>query len=135
MKKWAVLRGTHNDNIMIVRLNTGCKEIMGSKKYSYRMGIAIPFLKSQKDGLPSKKEKNNLDLIEDTIFETFQKDNFSVIAVIITTGNMMEFMIYVSDEKLAIKKVNEIGAKHPNYKFQCYVDKDKKWSGYREFLD
>jgi len=134
-EEWTLLHGEHNNKPMIVRFNTGCKVIMGSKNYSYRMGIAISFIKAQKDGLPNKEEKENLDLIENDIFEIFQEDNFSIVSVIITTNNMMEFMIYISDESSAEGRINMIGSKYPEYKFQCYINKDRDWDGYKGFLN
>ncbi len=133
-EEWTVLHGEHNHTPIIIRLNTGCKEIMGSENYSFRMGIALPFLKPQTDGFPSKEEKINLDLIENEIFEIFQENDFSIISAIITTNNMIEFMIYISDEKSAEGRINMIGSKHPSYKFQCYIVEDKDWNGYKDFL-
>ena len=104
----------------------------GHPEFPYRVGIAVPFLLPQSDGLPNGEENFDFNEIEDTMFDLFQKDNEAIVCAIITTGGMREFVIYSSSNKI-VDKVKQLKSKFSKYDFQNYVSEDKKWDGYKEW--
>jgi hypothetical protein len=130
---WQVSQGQHQGSPLIARVNTWAKEILGHPEFPYRVGIAVPFLSPQADGLPTKEENFGFNEIEDEIFDLFQKDNEAIVCVIITTSGMREFLIYSSTKEVD-EKVNQLKSKFSKYDFQSYVQEDKKWDGYKEWV-
>lgn len=131
--EWQVSQGQHQGNPLVVRVNTWAKEISAHPEFPYRIGIAIPLLSPQNDGLPSEEENSNLNEIEDEIFDLFQINNNAIVCVIITTSGMREFLIYSSSNKVD-DKIKQLESKFPEYDFQNYASEDKKWDGYKEWV-
>lgn len=130
---WQVSQGQHQGNPLFVRVNTWAKEILGHPEFPYRVGIAVPFLSPQADGLPTKEENFDFNEIEDEIFNLFQKENEAIVCVIIITSGMCEFLICSSNREID-EKVNQLKSKFSKYNFQNYVSEDKKWDGYKEWI-
>lgn len=129
---WQVLQGQNQGKPLIARVNTWAKEISGHPEFPYRIGIAVPFLSPQDNGLPTKEEDFDFNEIEDTIFNLFQQDNEAIVCVILTTSGMREFVIYSSTDKIE-DKVKQLKLIFSKYDFQEYISQDKKWDGYREW--
>ena len=91
---WSVLQGNHNGKPILIRLRTIAKELVGDKRYPYRVRIAMPFNHQDKKGMPTSEENQHLDSIEDEIGRLFEDNNEAYICIIITTGGMREFVIY-----------------------------------------
>lgn len=132
-KAWQVSRGEHQDKPLLVRINTWAKELVGHPELPFRIGIAVPFLHPQADGLPTGEENFDFNEIEDAIFDIFQKNNMAIVCVTITTNGMREFLIYSSVDQIE-DQINQLKSKFSKYNFQHYISEDKKWDGYNEWL-
>jgi len=130
---WAVLEGQHNGRIMIIRANEGLKGCIGHPEYPYRVGVAVPFVAPDGDGLPSSDEIPQLDSIEDTIFEVLSTDNESLVAVVITTGGMREFVLYTGAPEQVKLKFEKLKGMIETHRLQMIIEVDKSWKVYKEF--
>ena len=132
-ENWSIFSGTDNGKKIIIRYNKGLGEKYeyGDPKHPFRAGIAIPFQNPDSTGLPSPDENQVFSNIEDSIFEKVQDQKRGVIAAIITTNGMREFMMYIKTANELNAPLAELQKKYPSYKFTNYVTEDLGWTDYR----
>jgi hypothetical protein len=131
--QWSVLQGEYNGKPMLTRLNIGIKPLVGNKSYPYRIGIAVPYINPQSNGLPSGEENLRFNDIEDKINNYFSKKQIGYLCVIITTNGMKEYMIYSKVDKIS-DLIDSLKQNNSDYDFQHYVSRDDGWEGYNQFL-
>src|SRR5207247_2195903 len=91
---WSVGQGEHNGRIMIVRSNTGYRNVGSVPGYEHQVGIAVPLRAAEPTGLPSPTEDAELGQIEDAICQSLEAQAESLLVAIITTSGMREFVFY-----------------------------------------
>jgi hypothetical protein len=69
LDNWSILTGEYNSKPIVVRKNTGLKNIAGKGYFDLRSGIAFNVLKPEDNGLPSPKENEELNKLEDSLFQ------------------------------------------------------------------
>jgi Family of unknown function (DUF695) len=127
-ESWTVKEGKNQGNIMIVRKNDGCKSIAGHKDYPFRCGIAFKFNKPEENGLPSPDENPDLNVLEDSIFDTYENDLSAIVTLIITTSGFREFVLYSKTSATFNEKMKELQSLNPKYNLTTYCELDKDWS-------
>jgi hypothetical protein len=130
---WALLKGQHNGRIMIIRANTGLRNCIGHPEYPYRVGIAVPFAAPDAEGLPSSNEIPQLDVIEDALCDQLLTGNESLLAVVITTGGMREFVLHTTAPERVKVKFEKLKGMIETHELQMIIEMDKPWKVYKEF--
>jgi hypothetical protein len=97
------------------------------------LGIAIPLNESDKDGLPTQKEQENLNTIEDSLFSSVEVENHTIVALIITTNGMREFVLYSESVDKAKKIASNLKSMVNTHEIQSYTEEDSSWSTYNQF--
>lgn len=125
---WAILEADNAGSIIMVRKRTGLDQAAGHTGYPFQIGIAIPVNNIQ-------EQQKDLQKIEDSLCTELTSDNTAVLAAVITTPEMREFVIYASEWKpeeyeQQVKKVN---ARFANYELQFMMQRDPKWSTFKSF--
>lgn len=129
--QWLILDGENAGYPMIIRLNTGVKEIVGHPLFPYRIGIAIPLKHPQENGLPIHEEQQYFYQIEEEIYNLFQNNDEAFVCILITTSNFKEYVMYSKTNQKIKQKIHALKSKFPEYDFQHYVQKDKNWDMYK----
>jgi hypothetical protein len=118
---------------MIIRANEGLRGCTGHPEYPYRVGIAVPFVAPDDEGLPSSDEIPQLDSVEDTIFGVLSTENESLLAVVITTCGMREFVLYTGAPEQVKVKFEKLKGMIETHRLQMIIEVDKSWNVYKEF--
>ncbi len=128
---WVVVAITEKDKPSIVRMNIGLKSVAPHPEYCYRVGIAIPCLHPQENGMPNENENAIFLKIEDKIMQYFDLDKRGLVFAFITGQGHKEFVTYskISDIQEIIDKLKKEFSQHD---IQCYVELDKSWAGYKQ---
>jgi len=129
--QWEVSSGQMDGKPLIVRKNTGYKGIIGHNLFPFRAGISFKFLRQENNGLPSNTESSTLNQIEDAIFERFQSNDRSLVAIIITTNGFREYVMYTQSQTFFNQDLRPLQNEFPNYLFTSYLEEDKNWEGYQ----
>jgi hypothetical protein len=130
---WNVYQGEYSGKPLLVRANIGLIDFSAKNKYPVRLGIAIPLNESDKDGLPTQKEQENLNTIEDSLFSSVEVENHTIVALIITTNGMREFVLYSESVDKAKKIASNLKSMVNTHEIQSYTEEDSSWSTYNQF--
>jgi hypothetical protein len=130
--RWDMLRGVDKGRPMLVR-RRAASGLIGHPEYPYQVGIAIPCNDPDANGFPGKDELPQLDEIDDKLVAALQRDNESVLVIVITTGNMREFVFYTSAPESVKVKFERLQAEITTHQLQMIIQADKDWRVYRAF--
>ena len=131
-EKWSVGHGEYQGKQIITRFNMGLKAFVGDPDYPNQVGIAVPFKHQTENGLPTSDEIKQLDVIEDEIANRFTVANESVLAGVITTNNMREFVLYTSDPKAATSKAEKLQKDITTHTIQFVIHSDPGWQNFKD---
>ena len=130
--EWRVGEGKYEGHRLILRQNVGARPAMGDARYSFRVGIAIPFQSPQKDGMPGEDELRLMERIEDLIYDYFDAKHMGVLCLVITTQGMREFITYSTTDDVA-DLIGSLLMHFPAYDIQHDVEQDKEWDAYKQW--
>jgi len=130
---WTLLKGKHNGRVMLILSNDVLRKCIAHPEYPYRVGIAVPFVTPDDNGLPSDGELQQLEAIEDTLSEVLSADNESLLAIVITTCGMREFVLYTGAPEQVKVKFEKLKGMIETHRLQMIVEGDKSWKVYKEF--
>jgi hypothetical protein len=130
--EWAVSEGNHNGKRLIARFRTGARPWVGSSKYPIQIGVAVPLVAPDGDGMPGGVEAEQLTAFEDALIG--RAVDRAILVGVITTSGMREFVLYTgSGEWIALFHEDLIAAL-PTHTVQVMAKTDPKWSTYRQFV-
>src|SRR5205807_630881 len=113
------------------------KPLVGRAEYPNQLGIAVPFNRPTANGLPSSAESDQLNQIEDEISRRFSSGNESLLAGVITTNNMREFVLYTSNDGAAVEKARnlakDIKSHKKSHKIQFALHHDPAWGNFSRY--
>ena len=132
---WTVASGENDGQPLFVRLNTGAAAVAGHATLAHRVGIAVPLREPDAAGLPTATEAAILTQIEDAIEGAFRVGHETILAVVLTTGGMREFVLYSAAPQSVQASVAAVQAQFPKYQIQSYTQPDTEWDGYAAFSD
>jgi hypothetical protein len=87
------------------------------------------------EGLPGAEESSTLTRLEESIERALQVGEETILAVVLTTGGMREFVLYTEVPQKIEAGVSSVRADFPAYQVQFYIEPDSKWDGYASFAD
>ena len=131
--KWSVHQGEQDGKPLFIRRNDSAKQLSAHPEYAYRVGIAIPLLDPNLEGLPTSEEMGSLNTIEDQLAGSLEANQDSIQVLSITTNGMREFVFYTRSPDAAQAAISNAGSEFPQYAFQYYIHEDKKWELYQQF--
>ncbi|MBN1127808.1 MAG: DUF695 domain-containing protein [Chitinispirillaceae bacterium] len=131
--QWSINSGTHNGLPMIIRKNSGVKEIAGKGYLNYRSGISFNLTLRTENGLQSKKEEPIISRIEDDLFTLFNDNATCALVMVISSDNFKEYVLYHDNTIGFDEKMGEMRNKFIEYEFTSYTDDDEKWNVFSQF--
>jgi hypothetical protein len=131
--KWTLLKGTHEGKPMWVRRNDSALSLKGHADYGHRVGVAVPLVSCNEDGLPTEKEFETLDPLETAIAGALESKNDALQVLAITTNSMRELIFYTRIPAETEGRLNEVRSQFPQRQVQSYVARDKNWDVYEQF--
>ena len=129
---WSVGESQYDGKVMIVRSNTGYRELKRVTGYEHQVGIAVPFRSPEPSGLPSPEEHVELDAIEDAISNSLQEQAESLLVAIITTSGMREFVFYTRAPQEVQHRFEQLRSRIASHEIQMMIQLDEAWEIYTE---
>ena len=132
--KWLIAKGAEQNKPIFIRYRVGLAEAIGHPQYPFQIGVATPLLSPTAEGLTVNLEAEVLGKIEEKLEASLTENNQAVLAFIITTNGMREFVFYASEWKPEIfeQKVKAIDAEGHDLQFMMKHDKD--WNTFKQFV-
>jgi hypothetical protein len=131
--KWQVSKGRYDGRPLIVRVNTSADPFRGHPELSNQAGIAVPFKLPSDDGMPSSAEVEELNEIEDRLFEIFETGQPALVVAVITTSGMREFVLYGHNPEDLSAKHRKLQAQISHHEIQLMIQADPDWMTFKRF--
>ncbi len=132
-KSWAIAEGRHEGKAVATRFNIALRPIAGCEEFPDRIGIIAPIRTPNDRGFPGRAELKQLDVIEELIETRMSGANESLIAGVVTSNGLREFVVYTSNIESAKTKADAITREVTTHELQVIVRNDPQWRVYRTF--
>jgi hypothetical protein len=132
-KSWSVAEGTHEGKAVATRFNVALRPIAGRDEFPDRLGILAPLHEANDRGFPNRAEIKQLDAIEELIDRRLSGGNESLLAGVVTTSGVREFVIYTSNAEVSRAKAEALAREVTTHQLQIIVRNDPQWRVYRTF--
>jgi len=132
-ESWSVKNFSDKGNDYMSRFNSWLWNFTNKDKYIYQVGITIAFKTKTENGFPTKKESQQLDEIEDKLYDEMHAKHETIFTGLITGNNMREFVLYTVDSKIMKPALEKILREFNEYVFQINIQEDKKWNVYKTY--
>lgn len=130
---WGVAQAGYDDSPLLIRFNETAKDWQGHPELPIKLGFAIPLNSPNEGGLPDPEENEQLNEIEDLITGEVGSRATGIHALVLTTGEMKEFVFYISpgaDIKTMHETLMQVVSTH---EVQCMAVNEPKWDTYQQF--
>ena len=128
---WEVVTGKYKGKPIIVRFDRGLARSVGDPGHPYQVGIAVPLLHPGPHGFPKDEELPALREIEESIVTLFQPAEDHLLAMVISTNGMREFVIYSASPEKAKERFAALRQRSAGHTPQFMVHEDKAWTVYK----
>jgi hypothetical protein len=128
---WALLEGTHEGRPIFIRRNVAPAVLAGDRGRPYQVGVAVPFVEPDAQGLPGATDLERLGAFEDTLAAILCHGGVCLFAAVITCGGMREFVFYTHDPAAVQPRAEFIRDGFGTIDFQLMVQPDPDWAVYR----
>jgi len=115
------------------RFNVALRPIAGHQEFPNRLGIIAPLREANDRGFPSRAEIKQLDAIEELIERRMCGGNESLLAGVVTSNGLREFVVYTSNLEAASTKAEAVVREATTHELQIIVRNDPQWRVYRTF--
>ena len=125
-----VVTGEHEEQPLIARFDTSAEQLMD--RYAVQVGVAIPLNDPTPEGWPTPEEDRQLARIEANVVR--KADQQSVLAGVITTGGMREFVLYTNSSTWIEDFHRKLQEDVTTHQVQVMAKTDPGWSVYKSFV-
>ena len=132
-KSWSVAEGTHEGKAVVTRFNLALRPVAGRDEFPDRIGIIAPLHDANDRGFPNRAEIKELDVIEELIERRMSIGNESLLAGVVTSNGVREFVVYTSNVDVAKTKAESVVKEVTTHELQVIVRNDPQWRVYRTF--
>jgi hypothetical protein len=129
---WSVSHGVRSGKPLVARFNKGLKQAAGHPSFPIQIGVAVPLKSPNDQGMPTNEEAEQLNAIEDELMRL--AGGRAIIAGVITTSGMREFVLYTSDGAWIPQFDQDLKAAIPHHDLQVMAQRDENWNTYRTFV-
>ena len=134
---WTIAQGSDAGGPLVVRANASARKWAGHPGLPIKLGLAIPLLRPDAEGLPDAEELAQLNTIEDIVNREVGLRTPGVFALVLTTGLMREFVLYVpkGTDFASIHDAIEAGVAAAGcaHEVQCMAVMEPRWTTFAEF--
>lgn len=128
---WTLLEGTYEGRPIFVRRNVALAALSADRDRPYQVGIAVPFIEPDAQGLPGAADLERLGAFEDTLAAILCHGGLCLFAAVITCGGMREFVFYTHDPDAVKPRAQYIREGFGVIDFQVMAQPDPEWAIYR----
>ncbi len=129
---WSVGRGSDGDKPLIFRV----RDVPGDfKRCEYPQMIAVTwrYQSGNEGGMPSKDEKQRMDLLEDLLADSLERDGQAILTVVVTGNGVREWQWYSRSSTDTMTRVNAALAGQARFPVEFCLQDDPAWEAYNQF--
>jgi Family of unknown function (DUF695) len=129
---WDISRGYFDGLPLSTRFNTAYLLASNRSDYPIQVGVAVPLIAPDAQGMPSNAENLQLQAIEDEV--TAESAGRAVLVGVITTKSMREFVLYTKSGDWIEAFHHGLEAAVASHEVQVMAKRDPDWAVYRQFV-
>ncbi len=129
---WQVTQGHRDGQAIFTRFSQAVGLAGDRADYGIQIGVAVPFVDPDSDGLPQGPEVGQLDEIEDLIVR--ESAGRAVLVGVITTQAMREFVLYSQDSEWIPEFHQALRDNVDHHDIQVMGQRDPDWGVYSSFV-
>lgn len=131
--RWALAEAEYRGSPLFIRVNTSAQDWVGHAELPIKLGFAVPLTLPSIKGFPDPDENEDLHAVEDLIIREVEAATIGIHALVLTTGQMKEFVFYIP-EGVDIESLHQsIRDSVSTHDVQCVAVRDPNWDSYRQF--
>lgn len=130
---WTVATAENAGRPLIVRYRAAVPE--GVQPSAYPNMIAVSWRFSSESGMPSSAEKQQMNVLEDSISHAVEPAKQAFLMVAVTGNEVCEWMFYAKDQQEFMRLMNEALAGKQVFPIQISLENDPEWVAYRQLRE
>ena len=132
---WTIATAAPDAPPLIARVNQGAAARRGHPDYRTQVGIAVPFHAPDARGFPTPAEDAQVRAIEAALRAALLPGDLAVLAAVLTTEGMREFVWYTRDPDAVPAMVKAVATTVRTHQLQLMMQEDAEWEVYAVFAD
>lgn len=133
MIPWALAKGDRDGSSLMMRYRQFTCDFP-KQNYPVRINVVCDFHERTNSGLPTQTEYMRLDVVEDKLMELAEKDDTSVLAMVITSSGKREFIFQTADADSFYQRVNNVYNNAPGYQLAVSHENADEWDLYDTYI-
>lgn len=129
---WSIGEGEREGKVLIVRFNTGYRDLGRVASYDHQVGVAVPLRAPEPTGLPSAEEDAQLGDLEDSICASLEAEAESLLVAIVTGAGMKELVFYTRAPDGVRQRLELLRESVTSHEIHLMIQPDKDWRVYAE---
>lgn len=130
---WALAKGSRDGSSMMMRYRQ-FKPDFPKQDYPVRVNVVCDFHELTQTGMPTQTEYTQLDIVEDELMGLAEKDDSSVLAMVITSSGKREFIFQTSNAAELYHCVNHAYNIKPRYNIDVSQQKEDYWGLVEDYI-
>jgi hypothetical protein len=132
---WTSAEGENDGAPFLLRFRPHLQDFIATNKYNKRLTILWQYNSNDTSLMPSGKEIELMEDVENTLVNTLESDVQSVLAFVYTGQNQREWHWYSIDINETVKRLNEALSNFEELPIELSAEDDPDWSEYNVVLE
>ena len=104
---WTGAEGMYGDHPLLIRFRE-LDETFPKGRYAVRLNVLWQMVESDVNGWPSDSEFEKLATFEDRLVEAVERDNQSILSIVLTYNSTKEFVFHSADEAVFLDRLTNM---------------------------
>jgi hypothetical protein len=130
---WSVAEGHTGDYPFQVRFRTFSTDLQRSQ-FPKRLNVFWEMRSPSEDGFATANELEDLHAFENRLVPAVEQDNSVLFAAAITGRGEREFVFYLQDPRLFVKRLSEMPQEQDRYPIEIHLEDDPEWEYFDSLL-
>lgn len=131
--RWTLVTSEESGKVILYRIRQEHPGQIQFADYPKLMALQWKYVPANEYGLPTEAEREQMDLLEDLLDASLEKNRQAFLTVIVTGKGIREWQWYARDEKETLRQINETLSSLTPFPIQIMFADDPEWNAYARF--
>lgn len=133
--RWGLAIGEDRHSPVIVRYLQDLPPNDTRRRYSELMRIQWEYESMMANGMPTRDQSHQMDIFEGGLLRSLEQAGKGLLAAIVTQEGIREWLIYVTESKMAEKLVEKLAESVEDGAVTIDIQADSSWRDLSELID
>jgi len=130
---WGLSVAETDEGPMVLKINSGYKDLMGHPDYSYQIGVAVPLNNPNDAGMHDEEEGEQVAEIEEKLVEALEHDKLALYVFAQTSSGAKEWVFYTGNPEEVETRIANVRKQVSTHTLQNIAQEDPDWETYKDF--